>query len=52
MARGVRGDRLVKFNMMIPESLRGWLREEATAKRMSMADIMVRALEKLKEERA
>ena len=51
MARGVQGDRLVKFNMMIPESLRDWLREEAAEKRMSMADIMVRALERMKGEK-
>lgn len=49
MARGVKGNELVQMHMLIPEKLMEWIREEAERTSRSKTDIVVMALERMKE---
>lgn len=50
MARGTKGNPLVRIDLWIPEDLKEWIREEAERTSRSKTDIVVMALERMKGE--
>lgn len=51
MARGTRTNPLVRIDMWIPAQTKEWVKELAEKENKSVTDIVVMALEKLKEEK-
>lgn len=49
MARGTDGNPLVRMDLRVPVKTKEWLQEEAARTNRSMTDILVMALERMKE---